>query len=106
MVEAVAATLGLLTAAITILTTFSKLQSVLSRLELRDLELREEIKRSQVQSENLTDRVELFVNGLKERIEHINTRLSGQNKEIASTVADIEAFLQKNTEYERRSRPY
>lgn len=48
------------------------------------------------------EKLQLVINGLKERIEHINTRVSSQLKEQAGTVADLENYLVKNTSYERR----
>ncbi|WNZ24850.1 hypothetical protein HJG54_19685 [Leptolyngbya sp. NK1-12] len=102
MIELIAASIGILTGVTTVLTTLSKLQCVLARLEIRDLELKEEIRKLQLQFDHATDQMELLTNGLKERIEHVNTRLSGQVKETGATIYAIEAFLQKNTTYERR----
>ncbi|NJO79491.1 MAG: hypothetical protein HC827_13905 [Cyanobacteria bacterium RM1_2_2] len=87
-----------------IFTTYSKLQSVLSRLETRDLKLQEQMQQMIIKMEHQDDRTELLFNGLKERIEHISLRLTTQQKEIASILSDVEAYLQKNTSYERRSR--
>lgn len=102
MIEISAAIVSIVTGAITVFATFSKLQSVLSRLETRDLELREEIRKLQLQFDHASDRMELLTNGLKERVEHVNTRLSGQVKETSATLNSVEAYLQKNTTYERR----
>ncbi|QYO63151.1 hypothetical protein [Leptolyngbya sp. 7M] len=102
MIELVSVGVALSTGVLTILTTFSKLQAVLSRLETRDVELREEIRKLQLQFDHASDRMELLTNGLKERIEHVNTRLSGQVKETSVTLNSVEAYLQKNTTYERR----
>lgn len=103
MIEVASAAIAITTGLLTVLTTFSKLQSVLSRLETRDLELREAINKLQLQFEHNNDRLELFTNGLKERVEHVNTRLTGQMKEASSTLNSIEAYLVKSTSYERRS---
>lgn len=102
MIELAVATIGVVTGVVTIFTTFSKLQAVLSRFETRDIELREEIRQLKLQLEYASDRLLLMTNGLKERIEHINTRLSSQVKETAGTLNTVEAYLQKNTSYERR----
>lgn len=104
-ITVILAAIGGLTGLISIFTTYSKLQNVLARLESRDLELKEQIKQLELRSEYGSDHIELLVNGLKERVEHINTRLSNQYKDINSVLSDIEGFLQKKTEYERRSRP-
>jgi hypothetical protein len=103
MIEVASAIFTIATGSLTILATFSKLQAVLSRLETRDLELREEIRTLRIQFDHASDRMELLTNGLKERVEHVNTRLSGQMKDTSSTLGSVEAFLVKNTAYERRS---
>lgn len=102
MIELAVATIGVVTGVVTIFTTFAKLQSMLSRFETRDLELRDEIRQLKLQLEYASDRLTLIANGLKERIEHVNTRLTGQMKETANTINGVEAYLQKNTSYERR----
>lgn len=89
---------------LSILATFGKVQSLLARLEARDLELRDEVKTLRLELEHAEDRLTLTTNGLKERIEHINTRVSGQVKDLSATVRAVEGFLQKNTAYERRER--
>lgn len=103
MIEIATGIFAIATGSLTILATFSKLQSVLARLETRDLELREEIRKLQMQFDHASDRMELLTNGLKERVEHVNTRLSNQMKDTSSTLGSVEAFLVKNTAYERRS---
>lgn len=104
MLEITLAIFGAITSLITIFTTYSKLQAVLSRLEFRDLELREQMKQIDLKLEHTKDQIELWCNGNSERIEHINTRLSNQMKELTNAVIDVEAFLQKKTEYEKRNR--
>lgn len=102
--ETLAVMLGLLTGLIGLFTTYSKVQSVVTRLEARDLEMKDAIRLLEVQTDNERDRIELLVNGLRERSEHVNTRLSQQYKDISGTLNDVESYLQKQTSYERRSR--
>ncbi|QYO62782.1 hypothetical protein [Leptolyngbya sp. 7M] len=99
----VSAAITLIVGILSILGTFAKVQTLLNRLETRDLELREEMRVLRVEMENLDDRLSLTTQGLKERVEHINLRVSTQLKEVVNTVGSIEAYLQKNTTYERRN---
>lgn len=64
---------------------------------LKDLQARQ-----QADFEHEVEKLQLVINGLKERIEHINTRVSGQLKEQGNSVSDLENYLVKNTSYERR----
>lgn len=44
----------------------------------------------------------LALNGLKERIEHLSTRLSGQTDNLNRRLKQVERFLAKTTEFEER----
>ena len=48
------------------------------------------------------DKLQLTMNGVRERMEHINTRVSAQLKESGSLLKDMEIFLAKTTQFERR----
>lgn len=104
MIEIVIAGVSLTVGVISIFTSYSKLQSVLSRLETRDLELREQIQQIQLRLEHQTDRTELLFNGLKERAEHTKSRFATELERLTSLITDLENYLQKNTSYERRAR--
>ncbi|MGB9774562.1 MAG: hypothetical protein ACPL4I_11155 [Bacteroidota bacterium] len=50
-----------------------------------------------------TDEIQLLnLNGLKERIEHIGTRLNGQTENLNRRLKNVERFLAKTTEFEER----
>ena len=104
MIEATAGLVAILIGVITVLTTYSKLQALHSRLESSDQALTAKLSELALRLEHTNDRFDLGVNGLRERIEHINTRVSGQQREFGVTLTDVENYLQKNTPYERRSR--
>lgn len=104
MIEIAAAALGITTAVVSIFTTYSKLQSVLARLESRDLKLQEQMSQMMLKMEHQNDYSTLTFNGLKERIEHVSTRLAVQVKEVNAVLSDVEGYLQKQTSYERRAR--
>jgi len=95
--------IGLAVGVTALLTAYSRVQSIISKSELRDLEMRKDIERILSKLENASLLRLSDVTGLKERIEHCNTRLSNQAKELERTVSAIEAYLQKNTSYEQRS---
>ncbi len=44
----------------------------------------------------------LTVNGLRERIEHVTTRLTGQTDNLNRRLKQVERFLAKTTEFEER----
>lgn len=44
----------------------------------------------------------LTVNGLKERIEHVTIRLTGQTDNLNRRLKQVERFLAKTTEFEER----
>lgn len=48
------------------------------------------------------DKLHLTVNGVRERMEHINTRVSTQLKESGNLLKDVETYLTKTTSFERR----
>lgn len=100
IVGIVAITTGMLT----ILGMLIKLANVVNKLQNRDDFLKGELQKLQLQQDHQIDKLELLANGLKERGEHIDARLSTQLHTLIATVADIEGFLQKHTEYERRGR--
>ncbi len=76
---------------LSLLASLWKAFSVIGTLEKQLLKLDHQI-----------DRVELVVNGVRERMEHINTRISSIQREQQATLDDLEAYLHKNTSYERR----
>lgn len=45
---------------------------------------------------------QLAINGLRERIEHCATRLTGQNDNLNRRVKQVERFLAKTTNFEER----
>jgi predicted ABC-type transport system involved in lysophospholipase L1 biosynthesis ATPase subunit len=46
------------------------------------------------------DRQELIINGLRERMEHLNTRYSGGSQKMYDRLNHVEAWLDKHTEYQ------
>ncbi len=44
----------------------------------------------------------LALNGLRERVEHLSTRLSGQTDNLNRRLKQVERFLSKTTEFEER----
>lgn len=48
------------------------------------------------------EKLSLTINGVRERMEHINTRVSSQLKESGNRLKDVEAYLTKNTTFEGR----
>lgn len=48
------------------------------------------------------EKLALTINGVRERMEHINTRVSTQLKAESGRLKDVEAYLTKNTSFEGR----
>jgi hypothetical protein len=88
-----ASVLGLATGLISLLGGLWKLFSLVSALQARDRELLYEI-----------EKLALTVNGVRERMEHVNLRISNQIQSYSSTLRDVESWMVKHTEYERRDR--
>jgi hypothetical protein len=70
------------------------------RTEIRNV--RESLERKDIMLEALQDRTNLTVNQLQEKINHSATRLRAEIKELAATVASIEGFLIKTSDYRER----
>lgn len=87
------AIIGLSTGILTLLGGLWKVFSLLASLQRRDDALQNDI-----------ESLELVVNGLNGRIEHLKRRFTGQISTQNSTLHDVEGWLIKHTEYERRSR--
>ncbi|WNZ28174.1 hypothetical protein HJG54_35260 (plasmid) [Leptolyngbya sp. NK1-12] len=74
----------------------------LSNLKREIESLKDSQARQQADFDHEIEKLQLVMNGVRERVEHINTRVSGQLKEQAGTLSDLENWLTKNTSYERR----
>lgn len=70
------------------------------RQAIDDVEAR--IDRLKLESDHEIEKLQLTVNGVRERMEHINTRVSGQLREKVGAIDDVEIFLAKTTAYEKR----
>lgn len=88
------AIIGLSTGILTLLGSLWKVFNLLASLQRRDDALQHDI-----------ESLELVCNGLTGRIDHIKRRLTVQISAQNATLHDIEGWMIKNTEYERRSRP-
>jgi hypothetical protein len=88
-----AAVVGLSTGMFTLLGGLWKVFNLISSLQRRDDALQHEI-----------ESLELVVNGLNGRIEHLKGRLTKQINSQSAILRDCEGWLIKHTEYERRSR--
>jgi hypothetical protein len=84
---------GLLVGLIAVLGFLWRLFSVVAELKAKDKELEYNI-----------ELLELTTNGVKERAEHLSTRLTNQLQDLSSTVYDLENWTVKNTSYEKRNR--
>lgn len=103
MDAAILATLiGLIVGLITISTTIVKVTNAIAGLRHAIAEVDDKIERLRSDSFHEVEKLALTSNGIRERMEHINTRLSNQHREITATASDIETFLVKTTAYEKR----
>ncbi len=83
---------GIVTGAIAILAALYKAFGAVAELKMRINELHNEIEKQG-----------LILNGTKERIEHVGSRLSTAIKDNSRAIVEIEGWLTKHTEFERRS---
>lgn len=60
------------------------------------------LEKQLIKLDHQIERVELITNGVRERMEHINTRISSTQREQGRTLDELESYLTKNTSYERR----
>jgi hypothetical protein len=85
-------TIALIGLALTSTASLWKAFSIVSSLEKQVLKLEHHI-----------DRVELLSNGVRERMEHINSRLTNTQREQQRAIDEMEGYLTKNTSYEHRA---
>lgn len=52
--------------------------------------------------EHLNDRLELGLNGLREKFEHFSTRSRLESSALSDRIGSIENFLTKTTDFEKR----
>lgn len=116
----IAGLLGIVVALITIASALWKASSAIAdlrrsnerleaalRLELSGLRYSRELVEAALRTElaelqNENEKLVLIVNGVKERTEHVNLRLTGTVEKISNRVTDTEVFLQKTTAFEIR----
>lgn len=99
------AVIGLIVGVVTIGAVVVKITNSVAELRSSIVLLRAEIKHLAAQRDLEIENLKLLGNGIKERMEHINTRVSRDLKECTSATADIETFLVKTTSYEKRRNP-
>jgi len=94
---------GLITSTIAILTALLKIVNHLNALKTDLKETNWRIKTLEALVESKHDSLELTINGVRERQEHVAARIQVYVEKNAGVIEDIESYLQKNTPYERRS---
>lgn len=93
---------SLITGLVALVSVLLKAMSTIASFKADLADLDDKIERLRSDHDHQLDRQLLIVNGCRERIEHIDTRIKGQLNRLTSTTEDMEAWLTKNTAYERR----
>lgn len=96
--------IGVVTGFITILSALWRVSIAAADLRTKHELLRDLIEDGDRQLQHELEKLGLTVNGVRERMEHINTRISSQSKDLGRSLADVENFLQKSTAFEKRNR--
>lgn len=76
--------------------------SVREKLQTQFLNLSHRLDLIESNIENLTDKQTLTLNGLREVIEHVRLRSQTEEKQLSNRLLDVEGWLEKNTEFNRR----
>jgi hypothetical protein len=92
-IATLAAVIGLSTGLLTLLGGLWKVFNLVSSLQRRDDALQNDI-----------EALELVVNGLNGRLEHLKKRFTDRINSQGVVLRDCEGWLIKHTDYERRSR--
>lgn len=101
-IATLAALVGIVVGLISIGSAVTKVASGIGAIRKSIDEVEEKISRLELETKHEVDLLKLTINGVRERMEHINTRVSGQLKDRAGALEDVELFLAKTTPYERR----
>lgn len=87
------------------------IQDVSHRLEMLEsklsgdlLKLAHNLELQETEAENLSDRMDLGLNGLKEMMGHRTTRIAAELKDLQARVLAAEQYLAKTTSFEIRNR--
>lgn len=94
--------LAIITSIVTLITVIIKATQSIERLRHLIADQQDFSERVESDLKHEIEKLQLTVNGVRERMEHINTRVSAQLKESGSLLKDMEIFLAKTTQFERR----
>lgn len=94
--------LAIITSIVTLITVIIKATQSIERLRHLIADQQDFSERVESDLKHEIEKLQLTVNGVRERMEHINTRVSAQLKESGSLLKDVEIFLAKTTQFERR----
>lgn len=89
--EGLGTVLSLLSLVVTIWKFSTAYAEMKHRLELKDQEI-----------EAFLDKQELIINGLRENFKHFSDRFRGEVGGVGDRVGQVEDFLTKTTDYQRR----
>jgi len=101
-IAVVATLIGLTVGLISITATIVKATTAIVSLRHAIGEVEDKVERLRSDGYHEIEKLALTSNGIRERMEHINTRLSNQHRDIGASLSDIETFLVKTTAYEKR----
>lgn len=94
--------LAIATSIVTLITVIIRATQSIERLRHLISDQEDSTLRVESELKHEIEKLQLTVNGVRERMEHINTRVSGQLKESGALLKDVEIFLAKTTSFERR----
>ena len=94
--------ISIATGIVTLMTVGVRATQALEKLRLLIADQEDLSQRIDSDLRHEIEKLGLTVNGVRERMEHINTRVSTQLKESGNRLKDVESYLTKNTSFEGR----
>lgn len=97
------AVLGFISFLIPIVAALWKGFNVIASLRSELLQIRHDNAVENLRIDHLQQSLDLSINGVLERISHYTTRSRSESEKFDKRLGDLEGFLTKSTEFERRS---
>lgn len=96
--------LGILTGLVSLLTIVWRTAQATANIRNRLDVISDRLQDGDRSLDHQLETMKLTINGVRERMEHINNRLQNEQKDLRGDIKDVQAYLQKNTEFEIRNR--
>ena len=102
-IATIAGSLGIAVSLLTLSSVIWKASSAIAELRRSQERLESALRSEVAELQHELDKQALMINGYRERVEHVNLRLTGNTEKLTVRLTDVENFLQKTTSFETRS---